>query len=162
NRLMAFDTTAAGLKAILEHSVAAGANQGRFGQIGGIRFSYDPDLAAGSRILNISLIDESGKLIARVIENGAVAGDAPAAITVSTTNFPANGGDGYPIKANGENFRFLLTNGTLGAPVDESLDFTLAANVPANAMGEQAGFEHYMETLHGTEADAFDVADRPE
>jgi 2',3'-cyclic-nucleotide 2'-phosphodiesterase (5'-nucleotidase family)/DNA-binding beta-propeller fold protein YncE len=162
NRMMAFDTTAAGLKAILEHSVAAGANQGRFGQIGGIRFSYDPDLAAGSRILNISLIDESGKVIARVIENGAVAADAPAVITVSTTNFTANGGDGYPIKENGENFRFLLTDGTLSAAVDEALDFTLAVNVPTKAMGEQAAFEDYMKTLHGTAANAFDVADTPE
>ena len=162
NRLMAFDTTAAGLKAILEHSVAAGTNQGRFGQIGGIRFSYDPDLAAGSRILNISLIDESGKVIARVIENGEAAADAPDVITVSTTNFTANGGDGYPIKENGENFRFLLSDGTLSAPIDEALDFTLPANVPANAMGEQAAFEHYMETFHDTAADAFDIADTPE
>jgi hypothetical protein len=36
NRLMVFDTTAAGLKAILEHGVASLGNQGRFPQIGGI------------------------------------------------------------------------------------------------------------------------------
>ena len=42
NKLMVFDTTAAGLKAILEHGVAAGINQGRFGQVGGLRFSCDP------------------------------------------------------------------------------------------------------------------------
>ena len=62
-----------------------------------------------------------------------------------TLNFTANGGDGYPIKANGENFRFLLADGTLSAPVDEALDFTAPANVPANALGEQAGVRR----IHG-------------
>ena len=162
NKLMVFDTNGAGLKAILEHSVAAGANQGRFGQVGGIRFSYDPDLAAGSRILNISLIDDAGNIIARVIENGVVSANAPARITVSSTSFTANGGDGYPIKANGENFRFVLTNNTLSAPVDEAFDFTLAANTPANAMGEQDGFEHYLQTLYGTANKAYNVADTAE
>ncbi|MGH8429772.1 MAG: 5'-nucleotidase C-terminal domain-containing protein, partial [Solimonas sp.] len=162
NKLMAFDTTAAGLKAILEHSVAAGANQGRFAQIGGLRYSYDPDLAVGSRVQNIALIDKDGRVIAHVLENGVVPAGAPTKITVSTTSFTANGGDGYPIKANGENFRFLLTDGTQSAPVDEAQDFTLPANTPANALGEQAAFEQYMATFHGTVDQAFDVADTPE
>ena len=162
NKLMVFDTTAAGLKAILEHSVAAGPNQGRFGQVGGVRFSYDPDLTAGSRILSISLIDADGNVVARVVENGVVSPSAPARIMVSSSSFTANGGDSYPIKANGENFRFILTDGTLSAPVDEALDFTLAANTPANAMGEQEALAHYLETLHGTAATAFEQADTPE
>jgi predicted extracellular nuclease len=162
NKLMAFDTTAAGLKAILEHGVAAGLVQGRFPQIGGISFSWDIDLPAGSRIQNIALVDEDGHVIARVVENGLVSASAPAKITVSTTSFTANGGDSYPIKDNGENFRFLLADGTLGAPVDETLDFTAPANVPANALGEQAAFEDYMATFHGTADQAFDVADTPE
>ena len=87
---------------------------------------------------------------------------APAVITVSTTNFTANGGDGYPIKANGSNFRFLLADGTLGPSVDEALDFTAPANVPANALGEQAAFADYMQTFHGSLATAFDTADTAE
>ncbi|WP_296342797.1 choice-of-anchor I family protein [Reyranella sp.] len=162
NKLMAFDTTAAGLKSILEHGVAAGANQGRFGQVGGLRFSYDPDNAAGSKVTSVSLVDKNGVVIAKLVENGTVLADAPATITVSTTAFTANGGDGYPIKANGSNFRFLLTDGTLGLPVDEALDFTVAANVPANAMGEQAGFQAYMAAKHGSAATAFDMADTSE
>jgi hypothetical protein len=35
------------------------------------------------------------------------------------------------MKANGENFRFLLTDGTLSAPLDESLVFKAAAPAPA-------------------------------
>ena len=43
NKLMVFDTTAEGLLALLNHGVAAGTGQGRFPQIGGVKFSWDPD-----------------------------------------------------------------------------------------------------------------------
>ncbi len=162
NKTMVFDTDAAGLKAILEHSVAAGANQGRFAQVGGLRYSYDPDNAAGSKVMNIALVDQNGNVVRRVLENGMVSDDAPDVITVSTTSFTANGGDGYPIKANGSNFRFLLNNGMLGLPVDEALDFTLAANTPADALGEQDAFEAYMQARYGTPDRAYDMADTPE
>lgn len=66
-KLMAFDTTAAGLKEILEHAVAAGGCQSRFAQVGGLRFSYDLDERPGSRIKSIALIDESGIVTARVV-----------------------------------------------------------------------------------------------
>ncbi len=78
----------------------------------------------------------------------------------------ANGGDGYPMKANGENFRFLLQDPvtgviTLGAAVDEALNFTATGVVPANAVGEQIAFRGFMQTFHGTEATAYNVADTP-
>jgi Domain of unknown function (DUF4114)/RTX calcium-binding nonapeptide repeat (4 copies) len=91
-----------------------------------------------------------------------VSANAPGVITVSTTSFTANGGDGYPIKANGSNFRFLLTNGTLGLPVDEALDFTAPANTPANAMGEQAAFMDFMMDRHGTPETAYNGGDTAE
>ena len=162
NKTMVFDTDAAGLKAILEHSVAAGANQGRFAQVGGLRYSYDPDNVAGSKVMNIALVDQNGVVVRRVLENGVISEDAPDVITVSTTSFTANGGDGYPIKANGSNFRFLLNSGMLGIPVDEALDFTLAANTPANALGEQDAFEAYMQARYGTPDRAYDMADTAE
>jgi 2',3'-cyclic-nucleotide 2'-phosphodiesterase (5'-nucleotidase family) len=167
NKLMAFDTTAAGLKSILEHGVAAGANQGRFGQVGGLRFSYDPDNAAGSKVTSISLVDQNGVVIAKIVENGTVLADAPSTITVSTTAFTANGGDGYPIKANGSNFRFLLTDGTLSGPVDEALDFTSVSTYAAlgltadQILGEQKALQDYLQASHGTPETAFDVADTP-
>jgi 2',3'-cyclic-nucleotide 2'-phosphodiesterase (5'-nucleotidase family) len=159
NRLMMFDTTAEGLLKILNHGVAAGTNQGRFPQIGGVKFSWDPDLPAGQRIINIALIDENDNVIAKVVENGVVSPDAPTKISVVTLNFTANGGDGYPTKANGENFRYLLDDGTLSAPIDESLDFTASANVPANALGEQDALGDYMQAFHGTQETAYDEAD---
>jgi 2',3'-cyclic-nucleotide 2'-phosphodiesterase (5'-nucleotidase family) len=159
NRLMVFDTTAQGLLNILNHGVAAGTGQGRFPQIGGVKFSWDPDLPAGQRILNIALIDENDNVIARVVENGVVLPEAPSLISVVTLNFTANGGDGYPTKVNGENFRYLLDDGTLSAPIEETLDFTASANVPANALGEQQAFGEYMQAFHGTQEAAFNEAD---
>jgi 2',3'-cyclic-nucleotide 2'-phosphodiesterase (5'-nucleotidase family) len=165
NLLMVFDTTAAGLKAILEHGVAVLGGQGRFPQIGGIAFGFDPDLAAGSRITNISAIDENGVVIARIVENGVVSADAPATISVVTLNFLANGGDGYPMKANGENFRYLLADGTVSAAVDEALNFTATEGFAsvgleqADVLGEQKALEDFLRENHGTVDAAFDEAD---
>lgn len=161
NKLMVFSTSAAGLKAILEHGAGLAPGNGGFPQLGGMRISYDPDNAVGSRVVNVAMIDLDGRVTARIIENGAVVAGAPALIDMVTLNFTANNGDGYPIKANGENFRYLLNNGTLSAPIDESLDFTAAVNLPANALGEQAAFQQYLQEFHGTPQTAYDQADTP-
>lgn len=166
NKLMAFDTTAQGLKVILEHGVGLLGNQGRFPQIGGIAFSYDPDLPAGSRVSDIALIAEDGTTIA-LYDDGVLQPGAPAKITMVTLSFLANGGDSYPMKANGENFRYLLADGGLSGPVDEALDFTAAAVVAANTpagstlLGEQQAFAEYMQEFHATKETAYDVADTP-
>ncbi|NGM21574.1 bifunctional metallophosphatase/5'-nucleotidase [Roseomonas stagni] len=162
NKLMVFDTDAAGLKAILEHAASLNPGSGGYMQLGGLRVSYDPDNATGSKVVNISVIDSRGNVVARVVEDGVVSADAPAVISMVTLNFTANGGDGYPIKANGSNFRYLLADGTLSAPVDEALDFTATANVPANALGEQQAFKDYLQANHRTPARAYDEADRPQ
>ena len=161
NTLIAFDTTPAGLKSILEHGVAVLGNQGRFPQIGGIAFSYNPAAVAGSRIQNVALIDDADAVVAQVVVGGIVATNAPALITVVTLNFLAQGGDSYPMKANGQNFRYLLDNGTLTVPIDESLDFTAAANVPANVLGEQAAIRNYFQSRYATLANAFNRVDTP-
>jgi 2',3'-cyclic-nucleotide 2'-phosphodiesterase (5'-nucleotidase family) len=167
NKLMVFDTTAAGLKAILEHGVANLGNQGRFPQLGGVAFSYDPDFAAGARIQSIGLVDETGKVIARLVENGAVSAEAPALVRLVTLSFLAQGGDGYPMKANGENFRFLLTDGTLSGVIAETQDFTTATAAASvgvtldQVLGEQRAFAEYLEANHATPAEAFDVAETP-
>jgi hypothetical protein len=76
-----------------------------------------------------------------------------------TLNFLANGGDGYPIKTLGENFRFLLSDGGLSAPVDPAKNFTALDVVPANALGEQQAFREYMQEFHATAETAFSRAD---
>jgi 2',3'-cyclic-nucleotide 2'-phosphodiesterase (5'-nucleotidase family) len=159
NKLMVFDTTPEGLKAILEHGVASLGNQGRFPQLGGISFSFDPDLTAGSRVINVAALDTNGTPSTRIIENGVVSADAPSTISVVTLNFLANGGDSYPIKANGENFRYLLNNGTVGPALDETIDFV--ANAPTNALGEQQTVQEFLAEFHSTPNTAFDSAETP-
>jgi len=166
NKLMVFDTTPEGLLNILNWGAGLPANNGGFPQIGGVRFSFDPDLPGndgstpGSRIVNVALVDEEGNVVP-LVENGVVVEGAPSVISVVTLNFTANGGDGYPVKQNAENFRYLLDDGTLSEPIDESLDFTTPENVPADAIGEQQAFADYMQAAHGTPETAYDVADTP-
>ena len=161
NKLMVFDTTPAGLLAILNYGAGLAAGNGGFPQLGGLRFSYDPDLPAGSKVLNVALYDLDGNYVATVVKEGVVAAGAPASIQVVSLSFTANGGDGYPVKANASNFRFLIADGTLSAPIDPALDFTAAANTPPGVLGEQVAFETYMEQVHGTQATAFNQADTP-
>ncbi len=157
NKLMAFDTTPEGLKAILEHGVAVYGNQGRFPQIGGVSFSFDPDAPAGSRILDLALIDEAGNVLVQLYEDGVALEDVPSSITVVALNFLADGGDGYPVKANAENFRYLLDDGTLGPVLDETLD--LDAIAPENALGEQVALERYLKANFATKETAYTQAD---
>jgi uncharacterized protein YjiK/2',3'-cyclic-nucleotide 2'-phosphodiesterase (5'-nucleotidase family) len=161
NRLMVFDTTAQGLLNILNYAAGLAPGNGGFPQVGGLRFSYDPDQPVGTRVRNVALYDQDDNLVATVVRDGVIDPAAPASIPVVLLNFIANGGDGYPIKANGENFRYLLTNGSVSAPIDEGLDFTAVANVPANALGEQAALRDFMLANHGSLATAFDQADTP-
>ncbi|NJM37750.1 MAG: hypothetical protein HC845_07765 [Akkermansiaceae bacterium] len=159
NGLMLCETTPAGLKAILEHGVALLGNQGRFPQIGGIRFSFNPSLPTGSRIQSISLADEDDIIIGRVVSGGAVRADAPATITLVTLNFLANGGDGYPFKAHANNFRFLLNDGTLSGNIDEALNYTAAGVVPTNILGEQLAMSNYLLDRYASPATAYSVAE---
>ena len=94
--------SAAQLKGVLEHSVAtastAGAVNGRFAQVSGMRVVYDTSLAAGSRVLSITL-DDGTVLVA----NGQVVAGART-VSLATIDFTANGGDGYPFAALGVQF----------------------------------------------------------
>ncbi|SKA86079.1 Uncharacterized protein YjiK [Prosthecobacter debontii] len=162
NRLMTFETTPQGLKAILEHGVALWPNQGRFPQVGGVAFAWDPDLPANSRVVSIALIDESNKIKVTLYKNGTYNPSAPAVIQMVTLNFLANNGDGYPMKANGSNFRYLLEDGSLGPIIaNEELDFTVTPQLPANALGEQKTLADYLTSRHATPATAYNLADTP-
>jgi 2',3'-cyclic-nucleotide 2'-phosphodiesterase (5'-nucleotidase family) len=159
NGLMLCDTTPAGLKAVLEHSVAVFGNQGRFPQVGGIRFSFDPTAAAGSRVRSIVTIDDAGNTTGVIVSGGVVSVSAPSIITLVTLNFLANGGDGYPYKANADNFRFLLSDGSLSASIDESLNFTAVGVVPTNILGEQAALSSHLQARYATPANAYNLAE---
>jgi hypothetical protein len=110
-------------------------------------------------VQSIVLVDENDNITGRVVSGGAVRSDAPALITLVTMNFLAQGGDGYPFKANADNFRFLLTDGSLSAAQMETSDFTAAGVVPANILGEQAALSNYLQARYATPATAYDIAD---
>ncbi|TDU71099.1 uncharacterized protein YjiK [Prosthecobacter fusiformis] len=162
NRLMAFDTTAQGLKAILEHGVALWPNQGRFPHIAGVAFAWNPTLPAGNRITSMALIDENDVVVMPLYKDGYFSFVAPPVIRVVTLNFMAQGGDSYPMKANGSNFRYILTNGSLGPVItNEALDFTVVPQLPENPLGEQQAFTAYISARYPTPETAYDVADTP-
>jgi uncharacterized protein YjiK/2',3'-cyclic-nucleotide 2'-phosphodiesterase (5'-nucleotidase family) len=161
NKLMVFDTTPQGLLNILNYAAGLAPGNGGYIQVGGVRFSYDPTKAVGQRVQDVAIYDGNGSLVTRIADNGVLLPSAPPKITVTALNFTANGGDGYPIKANADNFRYLLTDGKLSAPIDKSLDFTVAANIPANALGEQKAFADFLQANYNTPQKAYSVADTP-
>lgn len=110
NGLTLMTVTAAELKELVEHAVAAyPAVAGQFGQFGGIRFSFDPTLAArtapgtGARVRSLVVVDADGALAGDaediVVQDGAVVGDPGRSFRVVTLNFMADGGDSYPFTA---------------------------------------------------------------
>jgi 2',3'-cyclic-nucleotide 2'-phosphodiesterase (5'-nucleotidase family) len=142
NGLTLLTTTAAGLKELLEHGVAAtapGATPGQFPQIGGMAFSFDPTLPArtapgtGERVRSLVVGEGAGADV--IVANGEVVGDPDRPIRVVTLGFLASpsgpgsptGGDSYPFPA--------VT--VPGSVVDLTPD-----NVPAGAADfEEAGSE---------------------
>jgi uncharacterized protein YjiK/2',3'-cyclic-nucleotide 2'-phosphodiesterase (5'-nucleotidase family) len=161
NKLMVFDTNPQGLLNILNYAAGLAPGNGGFAQVGGVRFSYDSTKPVGQRVQDVAIGDLDGNLLAKVADNGVILAGAPAKISVVTLSFTANGGDGYPIKANADNFRYLLADGTLSAPIDKALDFTAVANSPVNTLGEQKAFEDFLKAVHGTPEKAYNVADTP-
>lgn len=95
--------TAEGLYEIAEHMISAvELGSGRFGQISGIKFSFDPnapartDTESGERIQNLVLTNEEGEGILTIVENGELVVDPNLTFSISTQDFLANGGDSYP------------------------------------------------------------------
>lgn len=96
NGLSLVSVTASELKALLEHGLGAGVNQGRFPQVSGMAFSYDLSRPAGSRLVSLAIEDAAGKDLDVVVRNGTVVGDANRVFRMVTLDFLAGGGDGYP------------------------------------------------------------------
>lgn len=98
------ELTAEELKLVLENAVSQVENvDGRFAQISGMKFTYDPEGTAlelddngevvteGERVLDVELDDGT-----KLVEGGTVIQDAPM-VSLAIANFLADGGDQYPL-----------------------------------------------------------------
>tara|TARA_B100001109_G_scaffold251839_1_gene246901 strand:+ start:15020 stop:19861 length:4842 start_codon:yes stop_codon:yes gene_type:complete len=162
NGLTVLDLDANGLKAVIEHGVAAwapGATPGQFCQVGGVQFSFDPSMAAGNRVRSMILVDASGNTTDTIVKNGTVYGNASRTIKVVTLDFLSGGGDGYPYPTVGSNFVDLdtVTNIPVGAASfaptgseqDALADYLVAqyAANPFNEADEEAKFDNRIQNL---------------
>ncbi|MGB0903788.1 MAG: 5'-nucleotidase C-terminal domain-containing protein, partial [Mangrovicoccus sp.] len=107
NGLVLMTLTVEEIVAILEHGVGSLPNvAGGFPQLSGVKFSFDPDLPSGARILNAVITDEDGNAIATLVQEGVVQNptDTYRIVTLdflSSPRFDDDGnftgaGDGYP------------------------------------------------------------------
>ena len=110
NGLSLVSVTPAELKALVEHGIAAGVNQGRFPQVGGMAFSYDLTRPAGERVVNLTIEDQAGNDLDIVVRGGSVVGDPNRTIRMVTLDFLAGGGDGYPFTSLSNPDRVNLTD----------------------------------------------------
>jgi 5'-nucleotidase len=98
NLISTFQLTGADVIAALEHGVTAlpmengvvqrSGGQGRFLQVSGLRYTIDPTLAEGNRIVSVEVLNESG-------EYEAI--DPDAVYDVAANNFIRTGGDGFAV-----------------------------------------------------------------
>lgn len=89
--------TATGFLQLAEHMISSvETGNGRFGQIGGFNFSYDPTAPTGQRIRSLALADATGKSVQTIAENGKLVVASNTVFSVVTQGFLANGGDSYP------------------------------------------------------------------
>ncbi len=172
NSLSLITVTAAELEIVLEHAVsatAAGATPGQFPQIGGVQFSFDATQQAqttntlgqvtreGQRIKSAALIDENGKVIDILVQDGRVVGDPNRDIRVVTLDFlavgtvtaPGLGGDNYPFPALGSD-RVDLRTATATIPN--------AATFAAQGT-EQDALAEYLKAKYSAPGTAFGLAD---
>lgn len=101
NKLWVFDVSAARLHALLEFGVADVENVGgRFPQVGGLSFSFDPAATKGTLAADGSSTTPGRVRSVKVgndvvVRDGVVQGDPARSFRLVTLNFLATGGDGY-------------------------------------------------------------------
>jgi 5'-nucleotidase len=119
NFAVTVDMTGAEFKSMLENAVSRiPAADGRFGQVGGVCFTYDSGAAAGSRVTSaVTNIDG-------VCTTEAVDLTAATTYTVAMNDFMAFGGDGYP--------SFAARQVSDGTTLEQALADFIVANSPVS------------------------------
>ncbi|WP_138432959.1 choice-of-anchor I family protein [Winogradskyella algicola] len=169
NGLVRLTLTADELVDIIEHGlaqVAPGATPGRFPQVGGMSFVYNPNQPAGNRL--VSLVVDRGDTNPMndvvVVENGINVAPTGTTFNMVTLNFLANGGDSYPFAALSAPNRINYYSGT---GFGETVDFPDAdlANDPgfngtfSYTGSEQDAVAEFMSTFHPDNTSAYDLAE---
>jgi len=94
NEISVLSVTGAGLRAALENGVSqVEEGAGRFPQIAGLRFAFDPAAAPGARVTSVDVWDDATRSY-RAIAPGKT-------YRVATNTYLADGGDGYTAFAAG-------------------------------------------------------------
>jgi 5'-nucleotidase / UDP-sugar diphosphatase len=165
NGLSLVTVTADQLKQVLEHSVSdwvENSTQGKFPQVAGVRFSFDPTQPAGSRVKTIVVDDPDGTGPATTAEtvyrSGAFQVSTTKTYRMVTLNYLANatttggtvGGDSYPFPA------FKAADTTLFNQID--LVPTGATMSFSTVGGEQAAFAWFLKARY-PRATPYAVAD---
>ena len=100
NGVVILDLTAAEFLAVMEHSISfdgvGKVTAGRFPQVAGMRFSFEPDRPEGQRIRSLALVADDGTVSLKLVEGGELLGDPQRRIKMATMNFLADGGSGFP------------------------------------------------------------------
>ena len=155
NSLSLVTVTGAELKALLENGVSSVENvSGKFPQVAGMTFSYDPSKPAGSRIAEIVVLDangaDDGGEAVTVVSGGVLSETAAGqSFRLVTLGFLAEGGDDYPFPTGPEaNVVDLLQDGvTTGA-------FSFASDG-----SEQDVLAEFLNSNFGTAETGYNVAD---
>lgn len=138
NGLSVLSVTPAELKTLLEHGVSdwlVNSTQGKFPQVAGLRFSFDPSQPAGSRVRTIVVDDPDGTGPLSgpevVYAQGAFTPEVAARnYRLVTLGFLADGGDSYPFATLSAANRVNLAAGS--------------GNVFTTPGGEQNAFSSHM------------------
>lgn len=146
NGLALVQTTAAGLVMLLEHGIAnAGTTNGRFPQIAGLSFSYDPTAQEGSRLVSLQLKNADGTPGKTIMSDGALVVSDSLPINIATLDFLATtDGDGYMFSEVSTSITPLVT--------DEVKTFS-------TPYSEQNAMYEYMQSNYGSLQAAYSQTD---
>ncbi len=124
NGLTLVTLTADQLKQTMEHAVSQsgqGATPGRFPQISGFSFAFDPNQPVGQRIRSLIVGEDV------VVKEGKLQGNPGRSFRAVTLNYLAEGGDDYPLpKFPNLNRKDLATSKTIGFDTEGGEQYALA------------------------------------
>jgi len=141
---------------------AADGQTGGFGQLAGLRYSYDPSAPEGERVRELSLVEGHGapgqqvETTSTLVENGDFVGNADETVRIVTLNFLADVGSPVLTEIAGTDAANRVDLPNLSAPAALPNDFTFAGEGT-----EQDALAAFMNEFHSDQATAFDEADTP-